>query len=114
MQHTLKSAVLAASLCLASGLVSGLSMAEIKLGVDTAPYPPFSQTSTTGELEGWEIEIGNAVCAANKLLADSMGNETPVKLNDWIDVGAFSDSGEERLMFVKRVKIDSRKMTFNF
>ena len=66
MQHTLKSAVLAASLCLASGLVSGLSMAEIKLGVDTAPYPPFSQTSTTGELEGWEIEIGNAVCAAMK------------------------------------------------
>ncbi len=51
---------------------------------------------------------------AKKLLANSMGNETPMLLNDWIDVGAFADSGEERLMFVKRVKIDRPEMTFNF
>jgi aminopeptidase N len=51
---------------------------------------------------------------SKKLLADSMGNETPMKLNDWIDVGAFADSGEEDLMFVKRVKIDSPEMTFSF
>lgn len=51
---------------------------------------------------------------SKKLLADSMGNETPMKLNDWIDMGAFADSGEERLMFVKRVKIDKPEMTFNF
>lgn len=51
---------------------------------------------------------------AKKVLADSVGNETPMHLNDWIDVGAFADSGEENLIFVKRVKIDSREMTFNF
>jgi ABC-type transport system involved in multi-copper enzyme maturation permease subunit len=51
---------------------------------------------------------------SKKLLADSMGNETPMPLNDWIDVGAFADSGEERLLFVKRVKIDRPEMTFNF
>ena len=51
---------------------------------------------------------------AKKLLADSMGNETPMKLNDWIDVGAFADLGEEQLLFVKRVKVDSPEMTFNF
>ncbi len=51
---------------------------------------------------------------AKKLLADTMGNETPMQLNDWIDVGAFADSGEERLLFVKRVKMDRPEMTFNF
>jgi len=51
---------------------------------------------------------------AKKLLSDAMGNETPMQLNDWIDVGAFADSGEEQLLFVKRVKIDSREMAFNF
>ena len=62
VKSAVKSAVMAASLI----MVSGLSMAEVRLGVDTAPYPPFSQTNTAGELEGWEIEIGNAVCAAMK------------------------------------------------
>ena len=51
---------------------------------------------------------------SKKLLADSMGNETPMQLNDWIDVGAFADSAEEQLLFVKRVKIDRAEMTFNF
>jgi len=51
---------------------------------------------------------------AKKLLADSMGNETSMKLNDWIDIGAFADSGEEQLLFVKRVKVDRAEMTFNF
>ena len=51
---------------------------------------------------------------AKKLVADSIGNETPMQLNDWIDVGAFADSAEEQLLFVKRVKIDSSEMTLNF
>ena len=49
-----------------------------------------------------------------KMRADSTGNETPMQLNDWIDVGAFADSNEESLLFVKRVKIDSSEMTFKF
>ena len=49
-----------------------------------------------------------------KIKADSMGNETPMQLNDWVDLGAFADSREEELLFVKRVKIDSPEMTFTF
>jgi ABC-2 type transport system permease protein len=49
-----------------------------------------------------------------KIEADSAGNETPMKLNDWIDVGAFADLDEERLLFVKRVKIDKSQSTFIF
>ncbi|MEE9335581.1 MAG: transporter substrate-binding domain-containing protein [Granulosicoccaceae bacterium] len=62
MQHKFKSAALAASLI----MVSGLSLAEIRLGTDTAPYPPFSQINAAGELVGWEIEIGNALCEIMK------------------------------------------------
>ncbi|MFG1495183.1 transporter substrate-binding domain-containing protein [Saccharospirillum sp. HFRX-1] len=33
----------------------------IRVGVD-APYPPFEYRDTNGELTGFEIELGNAVC----------------------------------------------------
>ncbi len=66
MQHTLKSALKSTVLAASLIMVSGLSMAEIRLGVDTAPYPPFSQVNASGELVGWEIEIGNALCEVMK------------------------------------------------
>ena len=49
-----------------------------------------------------------------KIKADSIGNETKVSMNDWIDIGVFSDSDEEKLMYEKRVKINKPKMTFSF
>jgi len=33
----------------------------IRVGVD-APYPPFEYRDPSGELTGFEIELGNAVC----------------------------------------------------
>ena len=43
---------------------------------------------------------------------DTIGNETKIAMNDWIDIGVFSDSDEKRLLFEKRVKIDKSEMTF--
>ncbi|WP_440880408.1 ABC transporter permease/M1 family aminopeptidase [Tenacibaculum sp. C7A-26P2] len=51
---------------------------------------------------------------SKKLLADTIGNETPMKLNDWIDVGAFADSDEKNLIFQKRVKVNKPEMKFTF
>jgi ABC-type transport system involved in multi-copper enzyme maturation permease subunit len=51
---------------------------------------------------------------SNKIKADSIGNETKVAINDWIDIGAFSDADEKHLMYRKRVKFDKPKMTFSF
>lgn len=48
----------------ALGLASLPSVAEIRLGLDSAPYPPFYEADTTGNFVGWEIEIGEALCAA--------------------------------------------------
>ncbi len=52
------------SLALASVLVSANAMADIRIGLDSAPYPPFSETNASGELVGWEVEIGAALCEA--------------------------------------------------
>jgi ABC-2 type transport system permease protein len=49
-----------------------------------------------------------------KIKADSIGNETLMNLNDWIDIGAFADLDEERILFVKRVRINKSESTFNF
>ena len=49
-----------------------------------------------------------------KIKADSLGNQTNVETNDWIDIGVFADDDEEVLMYQKRVKIDKPEMTFSF
>jgi ABC-2 type transport system permease protein len=51
---------------------------------------------------------------ASKLKADTIGNETKAKLDEWIDIGVFADDDEKELMFEKRVKVDSEFMTFTF
>ena len=51
---------------------------------------------------------------STKIKSDSLGNETKTAINDWIDVGAFADSDEEKLIFEKRVKVNKPKMTFVF
>jgi len=40
--------------------------ATIKFGLE-AQYPPFESKSASGELQGFDIDIGNAVCAAAKV-----------------------------------------------
>jgi len=49
-----------------------------------------------------------------KIKADSIGNETKVPIDDWVDIGAFSDTDEDHLMYRKRVKFNQSKMTFTF
>ncbi len=49
-----------------------------------------------------------------KIKADTIGRETRVKINDWIDIGVFSDKDEKHLMYQKRVKFDNDKLNFTF
>lgn len=52
---------------------------------------------------------------AQKLRADSLGNEKPVKLNDWVWIGVFGKDGdkkEDKLIFYQRYKVDKEKGTF--
>jgi hypothetical protein len=51
---------------------------------------------------------------SKKIKADSLGNETFVAINDWIDIGLFADAEEEELMFQQRVEINQEEMSFTF
>lgn len=48
---------------------------------------------------------------AEKIKADTMGNETIVPIRDWIDIGVL-DTDEETLVYQERVLIDQPEMTF--
>lgn len=56
----------------------------------------------------------NLQVESQKIKADSLGNETMVDINDWIDIGLFADADEKELMFQKRVKINQKSMDFTF
>jgi polar amino acid transport system substrate-binding protein len=56
---------LLASAVVAAGFGTSAS-AEIKLGLDSSNYEPFYSRGADGEWTGWEIEIGDALCAAMK------------------------------------------------
>ena len=58
------------------GLVMGTAMVvaaplfageKVKVGFSNEPYPPFTSTDASGKWVGWEIEIGQAICAEAKL-----------------------------------------------
>lgn len=48
---------------------------------------------------------------AQKMKADTMGNETTADIKDWIDIGVM-DKAEEKLIYLDRVLIDQPEMTF--
>lgn len=57
------------ALCLGMGLLCSLSSfaaTELRYGVE-AEYPPFESRNAAGELEGFDIELGNAICKAAQL-----------------------------------------------
>ena len=56
---------LLASAIVAAGLGTSVN-AEVRLGLDSSNYEPFYSRSASGEWTGWEIEIGDAICAAMK------------------------------------------------
>lgn len=60
MKQIIKTVALASVL----GAASTTAVADLRFGMDSAPYPPFSETSSSGEMVGWEVEIGAALCAA--------------------------------------------------
>lgn len=49
---------------------------------------------------------------AYKIKSDSIGNETKVLVNDWLDIGVFADEDEEHLMHHERVKVNANEMSF--
>lgn len=61
---TLKTLI--ATAVFAAGLGVTAASADIKLGLDSSPYPPFADVDASGARKGFEIELGNAICKAMK------------------------------------------------
>ena len=45
---------------------SSFAATELRYGLE-AEYPPFESKNAKGELEGFDIELGNAICKAAKM-----------------------------------------------
>lgn len=50
--------------------------------------------------------------SAQKFYADSIGNETTVKMNDWVEIGAVDEN--DKLIFSKKIKVNRSPMDFEF
>jgi ABC-2 type transport system permease protein len=51
---------------------------------------------------------------AYKIKSDTIGTETKVKFNDWVDIGVYADDDEEKLMYYERVNFNKNEMNFKF
>jgi ABC-2 type transport system permease protein len=68
--------------------------------------------ATAKKLENGKYEVKIEI-AASKIKADSLGNEIAVTLNEWIDIGVFSDMDEKELIYQKRVRVNDTLMNFS-
>ncbi len=69
--------------------------------------------SSYKKLDNGKYEIVMMV-ESYKIKADSLGNETRVPINDWIDIGVFADQAEKQLVYEKRVKLNQNETNFTF
>ena len=56
-----RAAIILALACISSGVVAK-NLSELRIGVE-ASYPPFESKSASGQLQGFDIDLGNAICA---------------------------------------------------
>ena len=59
----------------------------------------------------YQVEID---ISAIKYRADSLGNETSIPLNDWIDIGVLGEDekGKDKILYLQKHKINAEEMTF--
>nr|GFC30462.1 ATP binding cassette (ABC) transporter, putative [Tanacetum cinerariifolium] len=73
-QQTLKTFLLAAAATLAV-VTSAFAADTLKMGIEGA-YPPFNNKDASGQVVGFDVEIGNALCAKMKVTCE-------VVTSDW-------------------------------
>jgi lysine/arginine/ornithine transport system substrate-binding protein len=62
----LKLSFAAAVLAMSAGAACAQSSGTLRFGIEAA-YPPFESKTAAGQLEGFDVDVGNAVCAKMKV-----------------------------------------------
>ncbi len=60
-------ALLAAGIAALALTVGAATAEQVKVGIAAEPYPPFASLDSSGNWVGWEVEIANAICAAEEM-----------------------------------------------
>ena len=98
---------LAGILALALALAAGAAHAEtIRLGTEGA-YPPYNFTDTTGQLAGFEIDMGNELCSR-------MGVECEWVAQDWDGIIPALLNGRYDAIIAGMSITDERRERINF
>ena len=71
------------------------------------------KTAEAKKLENGKYEI-NLEIESKKIRADSIGNEKSIPLNEWVDIGFFTDKDEKELIGQKRIKIRENTSKLSF
>ena len=76
-------------------------------------YSNRTQEATYRPLDEGQYEVDFST-TSEKFYADSLGAESEVPVNDWIDIGVYAEDkeGEDSLIYVDRRKITKRENTF--
>jgi aminopeptidase N len=68
-------------------------------------------TYTHPARDRWEVQV---TVDAQKLRADSLGYETPVPVDDWIDVGVYREGPTREILELRREHVTARRTRFTF
>jgi hypothetical protein len=75
-------------------------------------YDNKAETATVTQIAGNKYKV-TLTAQARKAKSDGSGNETPMPLNDYIEIGVFKGpKGEEIPLYLKKEKITREKNTF--
>ena len=77
-------------------------------------YSNHTEEATYKTLDDDRFQVDFTV-VSEKFYADSLGAESEVPVNDWIDIGVYAEdqAGEDSLIYVDRRKITQRENTFS-
>ncbi len=63
------------------------------------------------EIDSTNFEVTLKI-VVEKIRADSIGMETPIRINDWIDIGVYTQTeGKEKLIYLQKHKFTEKENT---
>jgi polar amino acid transport system substrate-binding protein len=88
-------------------LLAAPAWADLKVGVDTGPYPPFAAPDPSGKWKGWEIDFLDALCA-------ELREKCEIVPTAWSELTAALDARDIDLIVASMTVTDDRRAKMAF